>query len=394
MKTIDYLLFYVIMALYAVFLSETLITSSLYRYMDNVDSKLLTYSTIFLLVLQIVSLVKWGMVKTKYAKMYCVLIIYIAMVSFIHLTSNANVNIYKIIFQLSQSLLPLGIYYFFYNANKQIKPIYIISAIALITGYVLIAYYNTFEQVAMLSVLEGEDRMSTSYIFMYLLPFFLLQPNRYIKIISFVAVALLIFTSFKRGGVLCIVVGGVVYYLVALLVKGNSATFFKIFKWIAFVILFVIGAYYIDQLNGGVILDRFMSIQDDGGSARDRVYETTWNMIQKSDLFESLFGHGWNSVVDASPMALSAHNDYLEVWYDCGIIALTFFVFFVFKTVRMLKSMIKNNSPYSPVLALGLTFFIINSMVAHVFLYTWFFATFMGSIGYIVSLEETRIYRK
>lgn len=391
MKMVNYILFFVIMILYAVFLSETLVSSSLYKYIDNMDSKVLTYSTLFLLIMQVVSLAKWGLVKTGYSEIFSVMVLYISIVSLSHLTSTPNVNIYKILFQLSHSLLPLGIFYFFFNVNKQIKPGYILLSITLLTGFILIKYFETYEQVAILSTLEGEARMSTSYIFMYLLPFFLLQHNRYIKILSFVAVTLLIFTSFKRGGILCVVLGGVVYYFIALSIKGGSTPIIKILKWALFVFLFGLGAYYIDQMNNGVILERFISIQEDGGSARDQVYEATWNLIQKNDIFETIFGHGWNTVQDAPPMYLSAHNDYLEVWYDCGIIAFSLFIFYVLKTFYVLRSMIKNKSPYSPVLALLMTFFIINSMVAHVFLYTWYFATYMASIGYIVSLEDSRL---
>ena len=102
---------------------------------------------------------------------------------------------------------------------------------------------------------------------------------------------------------------------------------------IAIAVLFVI-LIYVDKSMGNIISDRILNIQDDGGSGRDQVWRTTWSMISESNLEELLFGHGFNAVLKLSPLALSAHNDFLEMLFNYGIIGFVPYLLLHFQLIK------------------------------------------------------------
>ena len=67
------------------------------------------------------------------------------------------------------------------------------------------------------------------------------------------------------------------------------------------------------------VTNRFEAMNEDEGNGRLDIYSDVFVQYLDSDLFSQLFGHGYNmvSVVLKGP---SAHNDFLEVLYDYGII--------------------------------------------------------------------------
>ena len=64
-----------------------------------------------------------------------------------------------------------------------------------------------------------------------------------------------------------------------------------------------------------------MEISDTGGSGRDKVWKKTCEMIAESDFPYFIMGHGYNQVVQDSPLKLSAHNDFLEIIYCLRMVA-------------------------------------------------------------------------
>lgn len=114
------------------------------------------------------------------------------------------------------------------------------------------------------------------------------------------------------------------------------------------------------------ILDRLSNIQDDGGSGRDIVWAYTWRMItEEPNVFPLLFGHGFNAVYSDSMLGLSAHNDFLEIIYDYGLIGLLLYLalyvqlFSYYKRIKKLLPNIAGAFAASIVLPLCI------SMIAH-----------------------------
>lgn len=251
--------------------------------------------------------------------------------------------------------------------------------------------YVVFNQL----FVEDEFRTSANYIFLYLGPLLFLSNNKLIKYGSMIIVTVLLVTSLKRGGMICLGFGFISYYIVNEMIQKKSDIITKALKLGAIFIFFVIVAVYANEKMGGVIFERFASILSDKGSGRDKVYKATFDLIINTDFTSFLFGHGWNSVVLKSKANLSAHNDLLEVLYDFGVFALLLYLFVWIELVKYFRSMIRRNSKYAPVMAFTIVSFLVNSMVAHVLLYPSYIASFAIVWGYIIGKDyQTKNYIK
>ena len=102
-------------------------------------------------------------------------------------------------------------------------------------------------------------------------------------------------------------------------------------------------------------------------------------------------GHGYNAVLVDSPIHLSAHNDFLEILYDYGLVGLSLYLVFVLSFLKVSLRAFRKNADIAPVLCFQFSNFFILSNISHVFIYMLMpFVTFtygMG-LGYMRKLES------
>ena len=137
--------------------------------------------------------------------------------------------------------------------------------------------------------------------------------------------SILVFTSFfalmsmKRSMMLAVALcwGTIVFrYLVN---KGRKTT-------AIFMIVLLAGAaggffMVIDKYTGGGLSARTTDYEkEDITNGREGIYLVTIDMIARSSSDHLLFGHGHNGVKSDSFLNISAHNEFLEIIYDYGII--------------------------------------------------------------------------
>ena len=138
------------------------------------------------------------------------------------------------------------------------------------------------------------------------------------------------------------------------------------------------------------VFERFENLGDDNGSNRVLVWQTTAAMIEKSSIDGYLTGHGFNTVQSNSPIGLSAHNDFLEVTYDYGLIGIVLYVFAIIVTLFYLLKLLWAKSEYAPPLAMLMVLYLSLSMMSHIIIY--FFANIvMLTIGYIAGNYEREL---
>ena len=145
---------------------------------------------------------------------------------------------------------------------------------------------------------------------------------------------------------------------------------------------------YLGTLGENNIFERFENIGNDNGSGRTVVWEVTQKMISKEDALSFFVGNGYNTVRRDSPIFLSAHNDFLEITYDFGLIGLSLYICAILSLVLQLVQMIKSKSEYAPPLGMLFIIYTIFSMISHVAIYYWVNIV-MLTFGYILGL-----YRK
>ena len=213
----------------------------------------------------------------------------------------------------------------------------------------------------------GEAHLMTSYYPMFLLPLVLIHPSKAVRYLSILLITFVIFSSVKRGGLVALVIALIVYILSKERIQSRGITSL-LYAILALVALGGIFMFFTTTEYGGVI-ERMESIQDDGGSGRTSIWATTWGMIQNTKGLAYLIGHGFSTVFRDSPLYLSAHNDFMEAWYDFGIIGCLLYVFSLISLSRYSIKHLKLKSQTAPCLFMLISIILVNSSISIVILY-------------------------
>lgn len=83
------------------------------------------------------------------------------------------------------------------------------------------------------------------------------------------------------------------------------------------------------QKDFQIVANRFSQMQDDGGSGRDKIYKKLLDEFELSGVVNLSFGHGFSAVEEV--LGLPAHNDFLEILYDFGLIPFMVYLLFILK---------------------------------------------------------------
>ena len=226
-----------------------------------------------------------------------------------------------------------------------------------------------------------EAHLMTAYYPMYILPILVLHPSKTIKFASVLLVIFLIFSSLKRGGFIALALGLVIYVICSRQMNnhGVRSTMYMLISIGALSGLF----YFLANSEFGGVIDRIMNIQEDEGSGRVEIWKTTLDMIQQSDKFSLMVGHGYNAVMHDNPLLVSSHNDFLEAWYDYGFVGVCLYTLSLITLTRSTAQLLQEKSMTSPSLAMQLGFVLILTMIAHVLIY-FFMTLFCMTIGLLL----------
>ena len=285
-------------------------------------------------------------------------------------------------------LLFLNSYFFAYQKGENSIKYYRYLLFLLPIFLILYIYIKDFSDN------RGIPEISSVYYLLFLLPFLFTEKKKIFQIIGLSIIFAAILLSVKRTGIIALVVFLVIYYYIGNRQKQKSTRDIvrNILLALVVISLIGIGLYWIIQNYDVDIIIKLQNISEDGGSGRTEIWGEVLSMIVHSNPIALLFGHGFNSVYYNSTIGLSAHNDFLEVIYDYGILG--FFMYlklwlYLFKNGRKLY---KRKSIYAPafIASLGMTFFF--SLTSHLIIYPtyfWFLCLFWGYILGIIDNKES-----
>ncbi len=265
--------------------------------------------------------------------------------------------------------------------------------------YCVILFAYLFLNVKAFSNNQGIALISTAYYALFLLPFVLLIRNKTIKAVLIALIFTTVLLSVKRGGFIAFVISIAVYLIIKVRISNKvnpGKSYRAIISGLATVIaLYFLFQYYVSTHSLG-ILDRLLSIRDDGGSGRTEVWACTWEMIKQSDFFHLIFGHGFNTVYMNSPLELSAHTDILEVLYDYGVIGFIIYGI-IMKRIFDYYRIVENEKPnLAPAYAVSLVLWICMSAMAHLVIYVTHFLYLCVFWGLIIGKldRDRRVFLK
>ena len=251
---------------------------------------------------------------------------------------------------------------------------------AVIFLLLILQYVSIFREINFLEMAH----LISSYYLLYTLPLLLLIKPRLIKVAAIFIVIVVLFSSLKRSGILALAISLFFYIFISQYVRNKFKLSAFIGSLFAIVVLGTIFVLFATNDSGSEnIMNRFENIDRDQGSGRLVVWEQTMSMIEGQDATTLLFGNGYNAVMHDSTLQLSAHNDFLEVTYDFGIVGLLLYLAAFITLGFYVVKMIVNRSPYAPPMAMLFIIYFIQSMISHIIIYYWA-NIFMLTFGYII----------
>ena len=211
----------------------------------------------------------------------------------------------------------------------------------------------------------GRDSVTNNigYLFLALYPLILTSKRSYKKFIGILLVAFFVFHSLKRGAIFLFVVISIVYGL-----KSHRAIVNKNLglhaKRIALFVL-PLGVYYVLSIKASslAIFAKLMARFDEQAGARPANYMALINHVS-SDLGarRTLFGSGSAATASITPEKALAHNDWLEIVVDFGLIGLALYALWFVVNVRLLRPFSSSRNPTAVILTLSWAMLSVYSM--------------------------------
>ncbi len=230
---------------------------------------------------------------------------------------------------------------------------------------------------------------SLSYTLVWFVPLFLLFESK-IKFPVLLTVLFAMLAPFKRGALLGLILGSLVYYFLNRRVPGrNKGSLARdAIQVLALLILGGVGFLVFKEH----ILDRLSDIGGDKslGSGRGIFYQIVLNHWENFMGIKKLIGAGFFAVM---PMlgtyyeqAIPAHSDWLETLYDQGIIGVSILTLFHLLFIARVLGVIRKRAEFGPHLAYSYTIFFLASVYS-VTLYNFETSWFGVSMGYYLGTE-------
>ena len=207
---------------------------------------------------------------------------------------------------------------------------------------------------------RDEVTNNASYLFCALIPLFCFFYKR--PIIQYLGIGICMFfviMGMKRGAILVAAIS-IIYFLGESLRGARTSS--KVSSVILFLGLAAFAFYFVREMysTSDYFVQRYEDTLEGNTSSRQVLYDTFWNIFVNGNIFNFIFGHGADGTIRLGPNF--AHNDWLEIAVDHGILGLLFFISFwkqVYKTWRQTR---RNNILH---LAFGVC-------IIQLFMKTWF----------------------
>lgn len=197
-----------------------------------------------------------------------------------------------------------------------------------------ILHFNN-EQAALLDATMLDDVVNNAaYSFVGLIPFVFLIRKRLPAYISLVIISYFIIQGAKRGALVVGAVGLLMYayYQLRTVPKNKRFRAYALVISGFFVLGYYINIYYSDHL---FLQQRLDEMSEGHSSGRDIIYASIFNNWYYSDnIFKMVFGYGFKGSKLLSSTGNSAHNDWLELLANNGLVGVGVYLFLFYSLIK------------------------------------------------------------
>lgn len=180
-----------------------------------------------------------------------------------------------------------------------------------------------------------------TYYLIIAIPFFICLRKRW-KYSRIILITIIIILTYKRTGFMALLLAFFALFWCNIIIQKKQSK--KIYKLLLVIILLTIIVLLLSQYGDSIgVFRRLKRISSDGGSSRFMIWGILIKYFKSENLLNKFLGNGYKScyyILDGKFAA--AHNDFIEILLDYGMIGLanhTIFVILVGKKVYMLIKM-------------------------------------------------------
>jgi len=211
------------------------------------------------------------------------------------------------------------------------------------------------------------------------------RKDRWLSLFLVIGVFVLLL-ALKRGPIVCLAFTTIGWILLSNLKTLNKKNLIQMLK---LTLLIGLGVTALFWFRGELFLER---LSDTSGSGRDAAYILLALAFLESDIFELFFGHGsmgvqiymgeYFGVRDGAEYGLMAHNDWLTLSYDFGLLGVVTFLLFHYSVYRRIRRMRRDDySKYSKYMAIYVSVFVVSFFSQVLFITSYvFLALFLSLI--------------
>ena len=142
-----------------------------------------------------------------------------------------------------------------------------------------------------------------------------------------------------------------------------------------------------------IAINRMLNIKGSGGSGRDMIYKIYLNGWYSSSDFALIFGNGLFSATEKLSISKMAHNDWLQMMYDFGILGILFFTNLIYQLISYCKRIRYFNPIYFIMFLLLIVHYIIKSMISGVFFMDSYNTLLYIQFAYILAQYDNKNYK-
>lgn len=254
--------------------------------------------------------------------------------------------------------------------------------------YLLVFRYQNFESII------SKASLNDVYYALLLLPWVMLWRRPLWKYAGTLLVAAIVAWSMKRTAFICLVMSLGAYWLTERL---RSRRLFDMGWLIGCVfsaaIVFTV-FWYVDDKTEGHFQSRMRIAFEDGLGSRLEIFAYVLQLQGNSGLPHWILGHGHDTVrkniLWGEGEFISAHNDWLEVLFDYGVLSLLLYASLHVLLLRSLRDFIRSGSPLAAPMAVSYTIFFLMSLTSHLVLYASYYSYLMALWGALLALQESQ----
>ncbi len=230
---------------------------------------------------------------------------------------------FKTILMLS---LPFYPFYYFTQKGKLHEKDLIWFFLIMLVVTIAQFYFSRSQILSMRSADSADIVINVAYSFVFLMPFlFLLREKKTLSMLLAFVLVFFIIQGAKRGAIIAGTIGMLyfAYYQLKTVDKKNK-TISYLFVLTGVFALVYFGYTYFQQNE--FLIQRLQLMSEGDSSGRDTIYSNLFNAWLNSDMINLLLGHGFGSTIFLSGTGNWAHNDWLELLINFGLLGVSIYL--------------------------------------------------------------------